>query len=225
MAANARFGLENGQGNGPFRDGSTLGLPGNDEPTTETGIFDHLVSQELQGGRGKMAKATEDYAHSGTTQIRIYLSKPSCSADGRRLLLAVICKLTRHASILGNQIKEFGVGHVLGLAVGTDAVKRTRRPLPSTTTTGTSPTHPHLTVQHIQPKVRYLGNRLVATLQRCAQEKRLEDAGLEILHQLKFAASLDFKSLEAMQRQASQPTRKGHTRRLQHTFNSARVPS
>ena len=53
MAANARFSLENGQGDGPFCDRSTLRLPSNDEPTTETGIFDHLVSQELQGGRGQ----------------------------------------------------------------------------------------------------------------------------------------------------------------------------
>ena len=58
---------------------------------------------------------------------------------------------------------------------------------------------PHLAVQHVQPKVCYLGDGLVATLQRCPQEERLKNAGLEIFHQLQLSAPFDFKSLETSQ--------------------------
>ena len=55
----------------------------------------------------------------------------------------------------------------------------------------------HLAVQHVQPKVRYLGNGLVATLQRSPLEERLKNAGLEVFHQLQFPTSFDLKSLES----------------------------
>lgn len=70
----------------PFCDGGTLRFSGDDVATAQTGIFHHLVPQEL--------------------------SQSLSRADGSGLLLSVVLQLSGHRTILRNQLKQLRIGHV-----------------------------------------------------------------------------------------------------------------
>lgn len=55
---------------------------------------------------------------------------------------------------------------------------------------------PHMAVEHIQPVVCHLSNRLVTLLEGLPQQEGLEDCRLEVLDQLQLASPLHLKPLE-----------------------------
>ena len=86
MPLNTVFCLENCQWNCSLSDWWSFRFARNDKATAEALVFDHLIAKKF--------------------------SQPLCSADWRRLLSFIFLQLSRHASVLTDQFKEFTVWHV-----------------------------------------------------------------------------------------------------------------